>query len=121
MKLVRRDCVWQRLVPVAVLIGRAACDKTVSNWRLIAHCSPNSIHVVEDRLADILLKVPARRQCEGSSKGVRLGKCLRVLDREVDSKVTQIGPPVALDQVHRIAMRLTGCIQPCFVVETYCV
>src|SRR2546425_8253639 len=77
------------------------------------------IDSVQDCLTDVFLQFPAGRECEHSSKAVWLGKPLLVVDGEFDAEVTEIRPAVTLDQVHRVAMRFTGGIEPSSVVETH--
>src|SRR5205823_6490623 len=64
-------------------------------------------------------KLPSGREREDASEHIRFREGFWILDRQLNVEVTEIRTPVTFNHVHRIAMRLTGGIQPGFVVETH--
>src|ERR1700685_3218147 len=68
---------------------------------------------VENRLTDVFPQFPIRRrQRKRTRKRVRLRKRLLVFDRELNAQVPQIRPPVTFRQMHGLAVRLAGRVQP---------
>src|SRR5579863_5948142 len=47
----------------------------------------------------------------------RLGIRPRIVDGDFEFQVSEIGPPVALDHVQFLGMRMTGEVKPEFIVE----
>jgi len=110
--------VYQRLMPDTDLI-EFICQETVRTVRICVSrakrsaprlCAPDppSIHAVENRLADVLLQLPAGRQRERTRERVGLRERFRVIDGELDVQMTQVGPLIALGQMHRVAVWLAG-------------
>src|SRR5215470_6415168 len=75
------------------------------------------VDAVEHRLADVFLKLQARRECESPRERVRLRQCLRIVDRELDVHVAEIGPAIPFREMHLIAVRLARRVEPGLVVE----
>src|ERR1700730_12250335 len=60
----------------------------------------------------------AIRRREDSSERERLGQSFGVLDRVLNLEMSRVRTSVAFNNMHRVAVRLTGAVQPGPVVET---
>src|SRR5690349_7105381 len=75
------------------------------------------IDSLADRFAHVLLQFPGRRERESTGERVGFGEGLGIFDREIHGQMAEIRAAVALDEVHLVAVRLAGRIEPGFVVE----
>src|SRR5690242_19254949 len=70
------------------------------------------LDAVENRLADVFLQLPSRRQRERARKRVRLRQRLRIVNRELDIHMSEVWTAIALSEVHLIAVRLARRVEP---------